>query len=77
MLAIYSAPEKVCNKEAVAYVDNMESVIWWSKGWAKSCTLGNTIIRALYLVTRSLNCTLYLEHISRCSRPEAVVADAI
>ena len=39
--------------------------------------LGNTILRALLLVTKALNCKLYLEHISRCSKPEAVVADHI
>ena len=65
LLAISCAPDRVRNKEAVAYVDNMGSVIWWGKGWAKSCTDVNTVIRALYLVARSLNCRLYLEHINR------------
>ena len=77
LLAISCTPDKVINKQAVAYVDNMGSVLWWSKGWAKGCALGNSVIRALYLVTKALNCKLYLEHICRCYRPEAVLADAI
>ena len=44
---------------------------------AKSCTMGNTIIRALFLVAKYLNCNLYLEHINRCSRLEAIVADSL
>ena len=39
--------------------------------------MGNTVIRALYLVARSLNCKLYLEHINRCSRPEDVVTNML
>ena len=66
LLAITSAPEKVRNKNAVAYIDNIGSVLWWQKGWAKGCNLGNTIIRALYLVTKSLNCELFIDHVSRC-----------
>ena len=58
-------------------MDNVGSVIWWEKGWAKGCQLGNTVIRALYLLTKSLNCDLWLEHIHRCSCREARAVDAI
>ena len=77
MLALASAPEKLRNKQVVAFVDNIGSVIWWEKGWAKGCQLGNTVIRALYLLTKSLNCDLWVEHIHRCSCREARAADAI
>ena len=77
LLAFSSVPNKVRNKTALVLVDNMGSVYWWSKGWAKQCMLDNTILRALLLVTKALNCKLYLEHISRCSKPEAVVTDHI
>ena len=35
LLAMASALEKFRNKQVVAYVDNVGSVIWWEKGWAK------------------------------------------
>ena len=77
LLAITSAPNKVRNKQVTAYVDNMGAVRWWSKGWANGCNLGNTVIRALHLVTKALNVDLYIQHIPRCSCREAIVADAI
>ena len=55
----------------------MGSVIWWQKGWAKSCHLGNSVIRTQLIVTKSLNCTLFLDHINRCSKPEAIIEDCI
>ena len=77
LLAITSAPNKVRNKQVTAYVDNMGAVRWWSKGWANGCNLGNSVIRALHLVTKALNVDLYIQHIPRCSCREAIVADAI
>ena len=77
LLALACAPERFRNKQAIAYVDNVGSVIWWGKGWARSCELGNTVIRALYLLTKALNCELELEHIHRCSNREARAVDAI
>ena len=55
----------------------MGSVRWWAKGWANGCNLGNSVIRALHLVTKALNVDLYIHHIPRCSCMEALVADAI
>ena len=77
LLAITSAPNRVRNKQAVAYVDNIGSVHWWAKGWANGCNLGNSVIRALHLVTKALNVELYIIHVTRCSCREALVADAI
>ena len=65
------------DKQVVAYVDNIGSVHWWSKGWANGCNLGNTVIRALHLVTKALNVELYIIHVPRCSCREALVADAL
>ena len=77
LLALSSAPDRVRNKQAVTFIDNIGSVVWWNKGWSKGCQLGNTVIRALYLLARSLNCSLWVEHIHRCSCSEAIVADSI
>ena len=77
LLAITSALDRVRNKQVTAFVDKMGSVHWWYKGWANGCNLGNTIIRALHLVTNALNVELYIQHIPRCSCREALVADAI
>ena len=77
LMALVCAPDRVRNKQVVAYVDNMGSVIWHSKGWAKQCNLGNTVIRAVYLVATALNCDLWVEKVSRCSSPETEAVDAL
>ena len=61
----------------VAFIDNIGSVHWWAKGWANGCNLGNSVIRALHLVTKALNVELFIQHVPRCSCREALVADAI
>ena len=77
LLAISSAPNLVRNRQAVCFIDNIGSVMWWSKGWSSNCDLGNTVIRALHLVTKALNIDLFIKHIPRCSSKEALVADAL
>ena len=77
MLALVCAPELLRNKQAVAFVDNAGSVVWYNKGWAKQCNLGNTVIRAVYLVATALNCDFWVEKISRCSSDQTEAADAL
>lgn len=77
LLALVCAPELLRNKQAVAFVDNAGSVVWYNKGWAKQCNLGNTVIRAVYLVATALNCDFWVEKISRCSSDQTEAADAL
>ena len=59
LLAVVTAPEKFRGKQAVCYIDNDGSVSWFQKGWAKGCNLGNTVLRATYLVANFLNCEMW------------------
>jgi hypothetical protein len=77
LLALVCAPELLRNKQAVAFVDNAGSVVWYNQGWAKQCILGNTVIRAVYLVATALNCDFWVEKISRCSSDQTEAADAL
>jgi hypothetical protein len=77
LLALVCVPDMLRGRQAVAYVDNAGSVVWYNKGWAKQCNLGNTIIRAIYLVATALNCDFWVEKIGRCSSVETEAADAL
>ena len=72
-----TAPELLKNKQAVAYVDNIGSVIIYKKGWSTVCNLANTIVRAIYLVATALHCDFWIEKITRCSNHGAEAADAL
>jgi hypothetical protein len=77
LLALVCAPERMRCRQVVAFVDNEGSVVWYNKGWAKRCNLGNTIIRAVYLVATALNCDFWVEKVGRCSSKETEAADAL
>ena len=77
LMALVCAPDRVRGKQVVAHVDNMGSVIWFKKGWAKQCNLGNTVIRTTYLVATALRCELWVEKVPRCSSMETEAADAL
>ena len=77
LLALVTAPELLKNKQAVAYVDNIGSVIIYKKGWSTVCNLANTIVRAIYLVATALHCDFWIEKITRCSNHGAEAADAL
>ena len=64
-------------RQAMVYVDNMGSMIWYNKGWAKQCNLGNTVIRAINLITTALHCDFWVEKVPRCSSRETEAADAL
>ena len=76
-MALVCAPDRLRNRQAVSYVDNAGSVVWFNKGWAKNCNQGNTIIRAIYLVATALNCDLWVEKVSCCTSPQTEAADAL
>jgi hypothetical protein len=77
LLALVTVPDMLRNKQAVALVDNAGSVIWFNKGWAKKCNLGNTVIRAIHLVATALNCDFWVEKVTRCSSAGTEAADAL
>ena len=77
LLALVCAPEKLRGRQVVAFVDNDGSVFWYNKGWAKKCNLGNTIIRAIFLIATALDCDFWVEGISRCSSRETEAVDAL
>jgi hypothetical protein len=64
-------------KHVITNVDNAGSVYLWNKGWSKNCNLGNTNIRAVYLVETALNCDFWFKRIGRCSSLDTETVDTL
>jgi len=77
LVCLVAAPQ-LCRYNAVrVWVDNSGSVAIWKKGYSNSCDICNTIVRAIATVAAALGCRFFIEKITRCSTPEAVLADLL
>ena len=77
LLAICAAA-KVCRGRPVrVWVDNSGSVYIWKKGYSSVCPIASTVVKATAAVAAALGCRLEVEEITRCSTPEADMADAL
>lgn len=77
LLAVVSAPDMCRGRPVRVWVDNAGSVYIWRKGYSASCPFSTTIVKALATVVAALGCKLFVEKITRCSSPLAVMADAL
>ena len=77
LVMLACAPDMCRNTELVSYVDNQGSVDIWRKGFSTSCKYSYTIAKAIYDVSRGLNCTVHILKIRRCSDPGSLAADAL
>lgn len=59
------------------WVDNSGSVFIFKKGYSTSCVLSTTLVKALASVAAGLGCRIDIVKITRCSTPEADMADAL
>jgi len=59
------------------WVDNAGSVAIWRKGYCNSCSLCNTIVKAMATIAAALGVMVDVTKIRRCSNTGAVVADMI
>ena len=77
LVAITLAPDMVRNQHMVVYVDNQGSCDIFRKGYSTSCFYSGTLVRAMHEVAGSLNCTLHVKKITRCSDAGALAADLL
>ena len=77
LACLVAAPE-LCRCSAVTcWVDNSGSVAIWRKGYSTSCTLSNTLVKAIATVAAELGCRFFIEKVTRCSNIHASLADAL
>lgn len=77
-LLVVSSAFTICKNQPVkVWVDNAGSVGIWRKGYSTSCRLSATIIKAINTIASGLGCAFDILKITRCSTPEAEMADAL
>ena len=64
-------------KQLVVYVDNDGRVQMYKKGWSTVCNICNTLLLAIYQVSKALACELFISSITRCTTSGARAADAL
>ena len=73
-----SAGARWCQNACIrVHVDNAASVFIWEKGYSTSCRLSTTIVKAISTVAASIGCRFEIVKITRCSLPQASMADAV
>lgn len=77
LIGMASLPEVCRNKALVFKIDNMSAVYVWRKGYSSKDKLATTLVKAVYDLSRYLNCSVFFEKIARCSTPGAVAADCL
>ena len=77
IMAMAAHPEKCRNKALVFRTDNMSAVYTWRKGYSNRDKLSTSLVKALYDLSRFLNCSVYITKVARCSTPAASAADCL
>ena len=77
LLTVCAAPTFCRGKPVRVWVDNSGSVYIWKKGYSPVCPISSTVVKATASVAAALGCRLEVEEITRCSTPEADMADAL
>ena len=77
ILGMASHPEMCRNKAMVFRLDNMSAVYTWRKGYSNKDKLSSTLVKALYDLSRYLNCSVFITKVARCSTIAAAAADCL
>ena len=77
LLIVSGGHEMVRGQPLKVFVDNAGSVEIWKKGYSTSCELSSTLVKAIHQVSTAIECRVDIVKITRCSNPQAVMADAL
>ena len=77
LLGLCAAAERCRNFCVRFWVDNAGSVFIFKKGYSNSCTLSSTLVAAIAEVAAGIGCRVELCKITRCSTPQADMADSL
>ena len=75
ILGMASHPALCRNRDVVFRLDNMSGVYTWRKGYSNRDKLATTLVKALYDLSRYLNCSAFITKVARCSNSAAAAAD--
>ena len=77
VMAMAAHPDQCRNKSLVFRLDNMSAVYSWRKGYSNKDKLATTLVKALYDLSRYLNCSVFVTKVARCSTSAASAADCL
>ena len=76
-LPLVTDTANVIGKAVVVHVDNMGCHYAWKAGYSNQDVLATTLVKALGHLEAAMGLTLFIEHVPRCSTPEAVIVDSL
>ena len=65
------------NGPVVFRIDNQSGVYTWRKGYSNKDSLSSTVVKAIYDLSRHLNCAVFISKVARCSTRGAKAADCL
>ena len=77
LLGMACLPGAFRNRPVVFRIDNMSAVYTWRKGYSSKDRLASTLVKALYDLSRFLNCSVFVTKVARCSSTKAEAADCL
>jgi len=77
LLPFLTIPEQLIGKNVVFHTDNIGVVYGWSSKGVKKDSTASMLIRALFLMSAYLGCTVHIFHVPRKSVLEAEIADSL
>ena len=55
------------NRPVLFLIDNQAGVFTWNKGYSRKDPLSSTVVKAVYDLSRHLNCSVFIKKVARCS----------
>ena len=65
------------NRPVLFLIDNQAGVFTWNKGYSRKDPLSSTVVKAVYDLSRHLNCSVFIKKVARCSTRGAKAADCL
>ena len=76
-LPLLTVPNIVRGRNIILGVDNVSVVFGWENRSVKGDLTASALIRALHLVSCSLECRIFARHVPRLSSPASMLADSL
>ena len=77
VLPLVTDTANVLGKSIVVHVDNIACHYVWKAGYSNQDPLATTIVKMISHLTAAMAVTLFIEHVPRCSTPEAIIVDTL
>ena len=77
VLPLVTDIENILGKSVVVHVDNMACHYVWKAGYSNQDPIATTIANMISHLTAAMAVTLFIEHVPRCSTPEALIVDTL